>query len=383
MSLRIAVAGGGIAGLATAVALRSEGHTVDVYERREDPAQGGALLLWSNALHALGELGLADAVLARSTPAHVAEFRDLHGRPLWSLPLQALSRRAGAPTVVVSRGDLIGALRHAAGDALTTGRRVVGGRDDGDRVVPRFEDGSEGPPADALLGADGLNSAVREQLFGDEPPRPLGQVAWVATVDHPALRLPIGTSVTWVGPGLRFWLSNLGERLYWYTTAVDRPERPAPEAGDHAGLIALHREFVAPVPQLIEATPPEAVLRTVIRDRPPRVGWGRGRVYLVGDAAHAMTPDLGQGACQALEDAVVLGRTLGRIPDVVAALDCYEAERRERTAFLTRLAHLAAQRSMPLAPPGTTPGPRITLIRLAICWAELAVWVVFVSADSS
>jgi 2-polyprenyl-6-methoxyphenol hydroxylase-like FAD-dependent oxidoreductase len=348
VSLRVAIAGGGVAGLAAAVALKAEGHEVRVYEQRHDPAQGGALLLWSNALYSLGELGLADALLALSTPAHVTEFRGFDGRALWSLPMQTLSQRAGAPTVVISRGDLIAVLRSGVGGDLHTGRRCTGWTDHGDTVVPKFSDGSEGPEADVLLGADGLHSSLRTQLFGEEPVRSLKQVAWVATVDHPALRLPEGTSITWVGPGVRFWLSNLGDQLYWYTTAVDAPSRPAPEAGDHAGLVALHADCVPPVPQLIEATDPASVIRTEIRDRPPRAGWGRGRVYLVGDAAHPMTPDLGQGACQALEDAVVLGRTLGRIPDVPAALDCYEAERRRRTTFLTNLAHLAAQRSMPL-----------------------------------
>ncbi len=353
MSLRVALAGGGIAGLAAAAALRAEGHDVVVYERRADPAQGGALLLWSNAVYALRELGLADALLRRATPAHRTEFRDFDGRPLWELPLEALSERAGEPTVVISRADLIGVLRAAVGDALHTGRRLTAWRDEDATVVPRFEDGGEGPEADVLLGADGLRSAVRRELFGEERVRPLGQVAWVATVDHPPLRLPVGTSVTWVGPGVRFWLSNLGPRLYWYTTAVDLPSRPAPPDGDHEGLIELHRGCVSPVPELIAATPPGDVFRTVIRDRPPRRGWARGRVCLVGDAAHPMTPDLGQGACQALEDAVVLGRTLGRIPDVRAALDCFEAERVGRTTFLTQLAHQAAIRSMPTSPMGT------------------------------
>jgi 2-polyprenyl-6-methoxyphenol hydroxylase-like FAD-dependent oxidoreductase len=352
VSIRVAIAGGGIAGLSAAVALAAAGRTPVVYERSDDPAAGGgALLLWSNAIHALRELGLADRVLERATPVDVTEFRTFTGEPLWSLPLKALSIRAGAPTVLIHRSALIEVLLEAAGDVLRAGCACVGWRGDGP-LVPLLADGREAAPADVLLGADGLNSRIRRELFGDEPVRRLGQVAWVATLDHPTVRLPEGTSVTWVGAGIRFWLSNLGDRLYWYTTAVDTEARPAPEAGDHEGLIRLHQDCVAPVPQLIAATPAEAIIRTVIRDRSPRRSWGRGRVSLVGDAAHPMTPDLGQGACQALEDAVVIGRTLGHIPDLEAALRCYEAERRGRTAMLTQLAWVAARRSMATSPVG-------------------------------
>src|SRR5262249_38146230 len=189
-----------------------------------------------------------------------------------------------------------------------------------------------------LLGADGLHSVVRRQLFGAAPPRYAGFTAWRAVVPAPdGLAIPAGE---YWGRGQEFGVIPLGgRRIYWFATHT-LPER---QQGDlHASseqkqaLLRLFRGWYPAIPALIEATPDEAVLRNDIYDRPPLAAWSRGRATLLGDAAHPMTPNLGQGACQALEDAVVLAASLAaattadRADRIPHALETYQSARLPR-----------------------------------------------------
>ena len=203
--------------------------------------------------------------------------------------------------------------------------------------------------AEARVGADGIHSAVRAQVLGDGPPRYAGYTAWRAVVALDATGmlqedLPVGE--LW-GPGTVAGLVPLADgRLYWFGT------RPAP-AGEQDTHERRKREVLErfagwhpAVGRVVEATPAEAILRHDILDRPPRRGWSCGRITLLGDAAHPMTPHLGQGACQALEDAVVLADRLADAAgaaDVPRALAGYEAVRYRRTAPLVRRSRLVGR----------------------------------------
>lgn len=345
---RLAISGAGVTGLSVALAARRAGLEAAVYERAPAlRAEGGALLLWSNALHALRWLGLDRAVVEAGCVIERTEFRAWSGEVLWTLPVDAFAAHHGAPTVVIRRGRLLQLLAGSVGeDVIRTGRAVVGFRQLGDRVRVALEDGTHDEAA-GLVGADGLRSAVRAQLVGLEPLRSARQTAWVGVAPWEDARLPPGLTVATVGRGLRFWAAGLGGgETYWYATVPDPSSGSPLHAETLARLADLYLGCHEPVAELIERTPPEAVTRVPILDRPPLPRWGAGRVTLAGDAAHPMTPDLGQGACQGLEDAVALGVCLAAEPDLERALRTYELRRQRRTARVTDLAYVTATRSM-------------------------------------
>jgi 2-polyprenyl-6-methoxyphenol hydroxylase-like FAD-dependent oxidoreductase len=323
------------------------GVDAQVYERADNPRRtGGALLLWSNAIRVLGDLGLAEAVLERSTVLDVTEFRSWCGDTLWALPVDDLGRRHGAPTVVIPRSDLLDVLL----EALPRGALHLGWRLDAidqfaDSVVARSSNG-EAVHADALIGADGLHSAVRAVVLGRQAPASTGQIAWVGILDYAHLLLPPGVAMATLGEGLRFWAAGLeGGRVYWYATVKE-------EHGvtSLAQLSSLFCDAHAPIRDLIDGTAPSAVVRTKIQDRRPTPGWSRGRVTLVGDAAHPATPDIGQGACQALESGIVLAAHWKHARDVGEAFVGYEEQRFERCARMTLLARATAEGSAIEAP---------------------------------
>lgn len=212
-------------------------------------------------------------------------------------------------------------------------------------MVARFEGGAE-RGAEILIGADGLRSTVRARLFRDEPLRDTGQVACVGIARWDGDELTLGTPVATVGRGLRFWAARMrGGLVYWYATvmASDGVDPPAGDA--KARLLELFGRWHAPIREVIEATDASAIIRTRIRDRSPARAWGAGRVTLVGDAAHPCTPDLGQGACQAIESALVLAQCVRAGGAAQAALRTYERRRMRRTAAITQLSWLTATQS--------------------------------------
>jgi 2-polyprenyl-6-methoxyphenol hydroxylase-like FAD-dependent oxidoreductase len=225
--------------------------------------------------------------------------------------------------VVTHRADLLAVLLRALGKAhVTLGARAVSFDQHGDGVVVQFADGRSAR-GDVLVGADGLSSVVRAGLHGDERPRYSGYTSWRGVLPFETSR--IDPCESW-GYAARFGHAPMnGNRVYWYATLT------TPEGGrnpdEKAALLELFRDWHAPIPALVAGTEPAAILRNDIYDRPGLTRWGRGRVTLLGDAAHPMTPNLGQGACQALEDAVVLGRSLEHQRDVPAALQEYERRR--------------------------------------------------------
>jgi 2-polyprenyl-6-methoxyphenol hydroxylase-like FAD-dependent oxidoreductase len=179
-----------------------------------------------------------------------------------------------------------------------------------------------------VVGADGLRSTVRESLFGPEPLRPAEQISWRGVCPRRAAGNDTGGE-SW-GRGARFGFVPISpEQVYWYAV-MDGPAAPPESADQHAALTNFYREWHAPIPELLRATAPAAVIRTELFDRVPTNTWGRGAVTLLGDAAHPMTPNLGQGGCQAIEDAWVLARELARDPSP-SGLRRYEAARQPRT----------------------------------------------------
>jgi 2-polyprenyl-6-methoxyphenol hydroxylase-like FAD-dependent oxidoreductase len=326
--VRAIVVGGGIAGLSAAIALRRTGHEVVVLERapRIDPV-GAGITLFANAMGALDRLGVREAVATRGAAATHSAILTREGRELTRVPPDLLEG-----TIGLHRADLQAELAAAAGD-VRLGAEVTAVEQGEDGVVARGADGSE-ERGDLLVGADGLSSVIRSAI-ADVRPRYAGYTAWraVSPVSVEAGRL----TESW-GVGERFGLVDIGRgRTYWFATK----NAPEGESDEPEGRKAeIHRRFSGwhePIAAVIEASDETAILRNDVYDLEPLPRWSEGRVVLVGDAAHAMTPGVGQGAAQALEDAVVLADRLVRSDELATALAEYEAIRRPRTEAVLKM----------------------------------------------
>lgn len=342
--LRAIIIGAGIGGLTAALALRAVGVGATVYERGsslEAMQAGGGIHLWSNALHVFRHLGLDDTIRASGAELELAEFCSWRGPVLSGWKIGDISRRVGLPTVGISRADLQPMLARALGDEqIKLAMPCTGFAEDADGVIVRFADGCEAR-GDLLIGADGISSAVRAQIHGQQPHRYAGYTLWQAITDFPTSQAPHDYfRVSW-GRGKRFGFYRVGGgRLYYFALSNAPAREQDPERGKVAMLLDRYgfRDWPEPVPSIIKATDDAALSRVDLRDRPPARRWGEGRVTLLGDAAHPMTFNVGQGACQAVEDAGALARHLGRAGDIPAALRAYEAERIKRTTPIVNLA---------------------------------------------
>lgn len=337
---RILIAGGGIGGLAAALALQRKGFEPVVLERADSLRDGGAgLHIWTNGVLALDHLGLADKVLEVAPVQQTAHFTTSRGDILGAWPVGDFVERYGAPTIAVERSVLHGVLRDALeGSPLRTGAQVVSFDQDPDGVTVHFADGGS-ERGDLLIGADGIHGAVRDHLFG--PARNIfsGYIAWRGRAPMEHADIPPGTFNAVFGPGTRFTYYDVAPGLvHWMSVANGKPGG-RDGAGVRDMLLGRHRGWAGPVADILRATPEEWILRGDVEGRKPERAWGKGRVTLLGDAAHPITFNIGQGACQALEDALVLAEHLERGgSDPVAALRRYEDERRRRTASLQRVA---------------------------------------------
>jgi 2-polyprenyl-6-methoxyphenol hydroxylase-like FAD-dependent oxidoreductase len=309
--VKAAIVGGGIGGLAAAVALRCVGIETVVFERAQRlETVGAGLTLSANAVRASDRLGIGDAVRAVSGRGRQLLVRASTGRTLLQVELEDPLETLG-----VHRADLQRILAEAAGD-VRLGTAVT----DVESVAA---------DADVVVGADGIDSVVRASLHGPDPPLYAGYDAWRAVTEFDDERVRGRFSETW-GCANRFGLIPLGgARVYWFVSESGAPSERQPFGRRFAG-------WHEPIPEVVAATPDAALSMTPIQWRKPLRAWGRGRVTLLGDAAHAMTPDLGQGAGQALEDAVVLAASLREAGAVEAGLRAYERERVARTTPIVK-----------------------------------------------
>ncbi|KOX23239.1 hypothetical protein ADK67_21860 [Saccharothrix sp. NRRL B-16348] len=337
------VVGGGIAGLAVAGALLRDRWQVTVLERADEFAPVGAgLTLAPNAVRALDWLGLGSDLRERAVAQGAVGVRLADGSWLHRGRVEDLEAAFGSPGYALHRADLHAMLLDAARDAdLRTGHRVTALTTDAATATVTFEAGSAGGhlQADLVVVADGVHSTGRSALFPAHPgPSYAGYVTWRGVVLEGAGDLAPDQSAvteTW-GTGERFGVVPLADgRVYWFATA-SVPERSHGD-DDLQDLRARFGRWHAPIPGLLAATPADALLRhDICYLRAPLPRYVSGRAVLVGDAAHAITPDLGQGACLALEDAVVLSDRLRHTADVPTALNAYDAARRPRTQRLVR-----------------------------------------------
>ncbi|MFC9997925.1 FAD-dependent monooxygenase [Nocardia sp. NPDC127526] len=332
------IIGAGIGGLATAKALRRNGWHVEIHERSTDfGGLGSGLSIAPNAMHALRHLALDSAVSDIARRLDGLEALLPTGKPAMRLDSATLTTKYGDAVYAVHRGDLHRLLLESLDDIpLHRGHRVLGVAPDSSTaavVTIAGPDGTHALTADLVVAADGVHSRVRAALFPGHPgARYAGYAAWrgivpAAAAAHLDVR-PV-LAETW-GAGIRIGVMPLRDgRVYWYAfDTAPETDQPAPEVG---ALAARCAAWPRPIPQLLAATPADAVLVRPVHylDR-ALPSFVRGPIALLGDAAHAVTPDVGQGACLALEDAVVLAATVTE-QGVSAGLRAYDSARRPRT----------------------------------------------------
>lgn len=332
---RVIVIGGGIGGLCTAIALRQAGFEPVVYEKTGAfDVAGAGLTLWANAIRVLRALGIDDSELEGSRIQNGA-IRSAEGETLTRLPSGEIERILGAPTIAIHRAALHEVLlSKLPKESIFLNAACTRFEQDEAGVTVCFADGHV-DRADLLVGADGIHSTIRQKLFPEVRLRYAGYAAWRGVVSLDAGIKVNETSESW-GRGLRFGIVPIGGRqIYWFA-AGNQPKgiRTSPE--ERKSLMLEHfSKWHAPIAQILEATPAESILENDVYDFQPMSRWSQGRVTLLGDAAHATTPNMGQGACQAIESSLELARSLADCADVGMALQRYEAERHERTAWIT------------------------------------------------
>lgn len=357
--MRIAVIGAGIAGLVAACSLQRDGHEVSVYEQRQDPnADGAGLTLFGNAFAALDAVGLGDAIRAISDntlPTLHTGQRTPDGTWLTTMPRQTVGKLHTVHRVTL-HNTLLQLL--APGTVHTSVQAQVSS--DGS---PRLDLGGSFKTFDVVLAADGLRSRSRQRLGLDPGLRYSGYTAWRGVTRDP-VDIAGAAAETW-GSGSIFGIVPLpDDRFYWFGTR--NQAAGITFADEHEAACETFAGWHAPIPESIAATVPAEVIRHDIYDlRKPLTTFGRGRTVLLGDVAHAMLPNLGQGAGQGIEDAVTLALLFRQATaqGVDAALARYTALRRQRTTTLMRQSRLmasVAQASGPVATGLRDIGMRLT-----------------------
>ena len=333
--MRILIVGGGIAGLAMARALRRRDMDGEIIERDEAWSIAGAgMYIPGNGMAALDRLGLGDEVRAHGAVVERRRLCDERGRPFIDFDEAGYWRDISAP-VALHRRELHDILAEgASGIPIRFGTTIRSLDDRGDVVDVGFSDGTGGQ-YDLVIGADGIHSSMRTTVVGGPGAVPAGQVGWRYVLEgHPEIAGWNG----WLARDRAFLALAIGDgRVYCYAD-VRSNDAVDPTGGDPSRLAALLGPFTDPVPALLAEMPPASeVWFSPIEEVPPT--WSKGRVQLVGDAAHASSPNMAEGASLALEDALVLAELLSTADGVEAALSAFRARRSPRVAWVQETTH--------------------------------------------
>ena len=302
----IAIIGGGIAGLTTAIALQKIGFQPIVFESAPQiKTLGAGLLLAANAMKGFERIGIADKIIPAGQQLSQFSILDQQGKSISEADSKALSERYGLHNFAIHRADLHQVLMHELKDIpLKTGKKATHFTQNIDDVTVHFEDGSQ-HTTQYIIVADGIHSAIRQKLMPESTPRYAGYTCWRAVVDNPGLTLKSATE-TWGAAGRMGIVPLANNKIYWFL-CINAPQGDLTmKSYKTVDLIARFKDYHTPIPQLLQATRDEQLIWSDIIDLKPIQKYAFGRVLLLGDAAHATTPNMGQGACQAIEDAAVL-----------------------------------------------------------------------------
>jgi len=335
---RTIIVGGGVGGMAFAAALERLGLPFVLLERAPQLSEvGSGLGILPGAVRALRALGVGDDLFARGAPFRRFLVCSSRGDELAEVSFTRIFEQAGCQGYVLHRGALHAALAaRVRADAVRTGADVVSIAQERGEVRVVVRNRPEPIIGDLLVGADGLHSVVRRHVLGDGRPRYAGETIFRGIADFPLDSPEISREL--FGAGRRAAYYELGEgRVYWWATAPLAPGTDVPQAERRPYLEKAFAGWGCDLPAIIAHTPDDRILQNDIFDRTPSRRWHRGHAVLLGDAAHPTTPNLGQGACMAIEDAIVLARAIVEAQDCAEAFTTFHRRRARRTAQIVRM----------------------------------------------
>ena len=336
--MKIAIIGGGIGGLCAAVALQNLGYSVQVFETSATfQPVGAGIGIGSNAMQALMKIGVGEDVFANGHVLQTQVFQDERGKPLNTIDFTVLKNLYGQENITIHRADLHRTFLEALKPhTLHFNKKCISVVQKNHQVIIHFEDGTT-QTSDLLIAADGIHSPIRQQFVPDSSPRYAGYTCWRGITENKGRVDDFTSTELWSTKG-RFGMAPMKDGLvYWFAC-----KNAAPRSTQFQGLASqeisdLFNHFPEVVNKLISTTPIENILHHDILDIKPLRQFVFGRVVLLGDAAHATTPNMGQGAGQAIEDAIVLRNGFKQFEHVDKVLAFYEEKRVARTAKVIRL----------------------------------------------
>lgn len=332
---RALIIGGGIGGMSLAAALCKVGIEAHVYERAPEINEVGAgIALWPNARACISQLGAAERAVQSCAPLHKVELMSSHGKVLSHSDLAAeWPDVSDAVFHIVHRADLLAALtEQVPKELIHTGHACSEIEQTADGVRALF-DHHQPAEGDVLIGADGINSLVRRKLVGADRLRYSGQTCFRGVTSIKIRAADVLREIQ--GPGQRCGVCPIGKDRVYFWAAYNAPASQfVPQEQRRAVLLSRYRNWPGEIAEVIAATPTDQILQNDLCDRIPIRSWSRGRATLLGDAAHPTTPNLGQGANMAIDDALVLARSLRQAQNVAQAFADYEAIRRARSAMI-------------------------------------------------
>ncbi|SSI58513.1 putative flavoprotein monooxygenase [Acinetobacter baumannii] len=333
--MNVVIIGAGMGGLTTGIALKKFGHQVRIFEQTEKILPvGAAISLWSNGVKCLNYLGLTDKIAKLGGQMDDLAYVDgLTGDVMTQFSLRPLIEEVGQRPYPVARADLQNMLMDEFGrDQIYLGKKMVSLEDKTDFVEVHFADGSS-TQADLLIGADGTHSMTRAYVLGQQVQRRYaGYVNWNGLVEISEDLAPAQQWTTYVGEGKRASLMPVADGRFYFFLDVPLPAGLENNRDEYKKLLKQYFvDWCQPVQQLIERLDPQKTNRVEIHDIEPFTQFYKGRVVILGDAAHSTTPDIGQGGCQAMEDAIYLARSLQiNTLGLEDALRRYQNKRNER-----------------------------------------------------
>lgn len=328
------IVGGGIAGLCAAIGLAKWGIEAHVYESATElKGIGAGFGLAANAMKALEHLGLKEEIVPIGHFLDSYNILDQQGNILVEPNTKSISQQYQQDNFAIHRADLHQfLLSKIPSSQIHLGKRALSFERRGEDIRVYFADGSHAD-GQALLAADGVHSPLRQQLIPGSAPRYSGYTCWRATIDNSSIKLEKGTE-TWGGKG-RFGMTPLVDnRIYWYACINTEAQNPVLKKWKTAELLDNFKNYHNPIPTILSETKDSELIANDIIDIAPLKQLAFGNILLLGDAGHATTPNLGQGACQAIEDVAVLMDELRTAASITLAFQRFENRRLDRVNYI-------------------------------------------------